>query len=64
LERRREWIEPEHARLSVVEQCRLLGVSRSSYYYEPLCTESEKNLSIMTVIDRLYLKRPFYGCRI
>jgi putative transposase len=61
LEKRREWIEPEHARLSVVEQCRLVGVSRSSYYYEPLGTESEENLSIMRIIDRLYLRRPFYG---
>ncbi len=61
MEKRREWIEPQHHRLSIVEQCRLLGVSRSSYYYEPLGTESQENLEIMRVIDRLYLRRPFYG---
>lgn len=59
--RRREWIEPEHGRLSIAQQCRLLGVSRSSYYYEPLGTESEENLELMRVIDGLYLRRPFYG---
>ncbi len=61
MERRRKWIKPEHGRLSVAQQCRLLGVSRSSYYYEPLGTESEENLELMKVIDRLYLRRPFYG---
>ncbi len=39
----------------------LLGVSRSSYCYEPLGAESQENLSIMRVIDRLYLRRPFFG---
>jgi putative transposase len=47
--------------LSVVSQCALLGLSRSSYYYEPKETESAENLELMRVIDRLYLKRPFYG---
>lgn len=61
LERRREWIEPKHGILSIARQCALAGVSRSSYYYEPLGTESEENLALMKVIDRLYLRRPFYG---
>lgn len=47
--------------LSIVRQCALAGLSRSSYYYEPLVTETEENLDLMRVIDRLYLKRPFYG---
>lgn len=47
--------------LSIVRQCALAGLSRSSYYYEPLGTETEENLDLMRVIDRLYLKRPFYG---
>jgi putative transposase len=46
--------------LSIVEQCALAGLARSSYYYEPV-PESEENLALMRVIDELYLKRPFYG---
>lgn len=39
----------------------MIGVPRSSYYYEPIRTESEENLRLMRQIDELYLKRPFYG---
>lgn len=42
-------------------QCALAGLSRSSYYYEPKEMESVENLELMRWIDRLYLKRPFYG---
>ncbi len=28
-------IDKDHPRLSVAEQCRLLSISRSSFYYEP-----------------------------
>ena len=61
MEKRREWIEPKHVTLSIARQCALIGVSRSSYYYEPLGEETEQNLALMKVIDRLYLRRPFYG---
>jgi len=47
--------------LSVAQQCALAGLSRSSYYYEPMGTESPQNLELMRVIDQLYLKRPFFG---
>jgi putative transposase len=48
--------------LSVEKQCKLLGLSRSSYYYEP-CGESVQNLILMKEIDKLYTKYPFYGSR-
>ncbi len=32
---RRTWIEPEHAHLSIIRQCELLGLSRSTWYYQP-----------------------------
>ncbi len=47
--------------MSIARQCALAGVSRSSYHYKPLGTESEENLALMRVIDGLYLRRPFYG---
>jgi putative transposase len=48
--------------LSVSKQCRLLGVPRSTYYYER-SAESEENLALMAVIDRLYLAHPENGSR-
>jgi len=39
-----------------------LGLSRSSYYYQP-CGESSEDLLLMKEIDKLYTKYPFYGAR-
>jgi putative transposase len=52
--------EKSHSDLSVVNQCELLSVSRSGWYYEPV-KESEENLAIMRFLDEQYLKTPFYG---
>lgn len=54
-------ISPE-APVSISEQCRLLGVSRSGYYYEAQ-GESEENLAIMKRIDELYIDNPAWGSR-
>lgn len=59
---KRGCIEPEHPELSVRRQCELLGLSRSSWYYEPL-GESAENLALMRRIDEQYLKTPCYGAR-
>ena len=40
----------------------MLGLNRSSYYYEP-ATETVENLRLMRRIDEQYLKTPFYGSR-
>jgi putative transposase len=55
-------IEEDDEGLSISRQCELLGVSRSSYYYNPIL-ESEYNLLLMKEIDQLYLDYPFYGSR-
>lgn len=52
----------EAADLSIVNQCELLDLARSSYYYESV-PESELNLQIMKMIDKLYITFPFYGSR-
>lgn len=62
VERQRGLIEPEHPDISIVRQCELLELSRSSYYYEP-CPESAENLALMRLIDEQYLETPFYGSR-
>jgi putative transposase len=46
----------------VSQQCAALGLSRSSYYYQP-ATESEANLALMALIDREYTEHPFRGSR-
>jgi len=48
--------------LSIIKQCELMGLARSSYYYEPI-PESELNLRLMRMIDEQYLITPFYGSR-
>lgn len=55
-------IEPANADLSIGKQCKLLSISRSSFYYEPK-GESEMNLDLMRVIDKQFLETPFYGVR-
>ena len=48
--------------MSVRRQCELLGLSRSSLYYEP-AGETAENLRLMRLIDEQYTARPFYGSR-
>ncbi len=48
--------------LSIQQQCALVGLSRSVYYYQP-AAESEKNLHLMRLLDAQYLQTPFYGSR-
>lgn len=52
----------DHAKLSVVRQCDLLGISRSDLYYVPK-GESALNLTLMQEIDRAFTQWPFLGVR-
>jgi putative transposase len=62
MERRQELVEPSHPRLSIVTQCQLLSISRSSWYYTPVA-QSEATLALMQVIDTVFLDCPWYGSR-
>jgi putative transposase len=62
IEFKRECIEAEHPQLSVRRQCELLGLNRSSWYYEPQ-GKSAENLALMRRMDEQYLKTPCYGAR-
>jgi putative transposase len=55
-------VDRADAELSVVAQCRLLKVARSSLYWRPAAV-SEDDLRLMRRIDELYLATPFYGAR-
>jgi putative transposase len=61
LEQRRQLIGPK-GKLSICKQCELLGVGRSSWYYQPR-EESAENLALMRALDKLYTRWPFYGVR-
>jgi putative transposase len=58
----RALIEVGHPQLSICRQCELLGLARSSFYYEP-ATESSENLKLMRLIDEQYTAQPAYGSR-
>jgi putative transposase len=45
---------------SVRRQCELLGVNRSTLYYQPV-GESELNLQLMRLLDEQYTRTPCYG---
>jgi putative transposase len=55
-------VEVDHPELSVRRQCELLGLNRSTFYYEPTGATPE-DLRLMRLIDELYTACPFYGSR-
>ena len=59
---RKAMIRRDHPDLSLSQQCQVLAISRSSFYYTPK-GESAENLALMRRIDELFLKYPFYGSR-
>lgn len=61
-EQQRALIEVGHSDLSVRRQCQLLGLSRSTLYYEP-APETKENLALMRLIDEQYTAHPFHGSR-
>ena len=59
---RAELVEENHPKLSVRKQSELLGVSRSSVYYEK-APESQEDRAIMQAMDQIYMKDPCIGTR-
>jgi hypothetical protein len=59
---KRAMVAPSHQHLSVVEQCGLLGLSRSSFYDQPV-HDPATDLALMAVIDRQFLETPYDGSR-
>lgn len=54
--------DPADEDMSIRRQCGLLGLSRSSYYYEAVPV-SEETLKLMNCIDMINTDYPFYGSR-
>lgn len=55
-------VEPDHPALSLVAQCDVLGLSRSTWY-ERASEPSTLNLELMRRLDEEYTAHPFYGSR-
>lgn len=48
--------------ISLRRQAELLGISRSSLYYQPVPV-GQADIALMNLIDQIYTKCPFYGAR-
>jgi len=55
-------VDPNQAELSIANQCRLLNINRSTFYYRPAPIKAE-DLELMRLIDEQYLKNPTWGSR-
>lgn len=54
-------VNKEHPDLSIWRQTDLLGISRSSVYYQPAV--NPEDLLVMNALDKIFTKYPFYGHR-
>lgn len=59
---KRTFVEPENQKISVVRQCQLLGINRSTIYYRGRAENSE-DVELMRLLDAQYTLTPFYGYR-
>lgn len=62
IEERWKWIDPHKGALSLKRQCLVLGLARSSWYYQSVVASAADSV-LLNLIDEEYTKRPFYGSR-
>lgn len=55
-------VEPDNKQISVLRQCQLLGLNRTSIYYRER-PQSAEDGELMRLIDEQYTMTPFYGYR-
>ena len=60
--KKRAMIKRDHPALSISQQCKLVRLSRSAFYYTPVGINAE-TLALMKEIDRVFAKYPFFGSR-
>jgi len=56
-------IDRVHAAMSILDQSKLLGISRSACYYKKSRSIEERDLEILKEIRQVLYKIPFYGYR-
>jgi len=60
---RKTFIDTEH-KLSLNKQCKLLNISKSSLYYEPVKKfSSDGEIKLLNAINDIYSEFPYYGTR-
>ena len=60
--KKRSMIQRDHPDLSISQQCKLVRLSRSAFYYTPVGIDTD-TLAMMKEIDRVFTKYPFFGSR-
>jgi len=56
------WIDPDSLQLSLTDQCEILDLARSSWYYRPVAPDAAE-IALLNLLDEEYTRRPFYGSR-
>jgi putative transposase len=56
-------VEKNNPELSMVEQCQILGLNRSTLYYKPVPEYSPANVKILNAMDEIFTKYPYFGYR-
>ena len=62
LSQRQGWVNADD-RLSMVAQCRLVGIARSTVYADKAVVVDEVELLLLRLLDEEYTRHPFYGSR-
>jgi putative transposase len=55
-------VEPTNKKISIANQCRVLNINRSTFYYKKKPVKPE-DLDLMRQIDQQYLEHPSFGSR-
>ena len=58
LNARKQLLEPDNKDFSTRKQCELLGINRSSLYYQPKPI-SEHDITLINLLGEQYTKAPF-----
>jgi putative transposase len=61
-ETKRELLEPAHPQISIARQCALVGLPRSTSYYQAQGERVEK-LTVLRLLDQPYTDTPYYSIR-
>ncbi len=63
LNKRKEMIDIKH-KLSLNKQLKLLDISKTAHYYEPVISfSSDEDMKLLNTIDVIHTKHPYYGTR-
>jgi len=60
--KRRSMVRPDHPKLNICQQCKLVSLSRSAFCYTPAGIGAA-TLDMMKEIGRVFTKYPFLGVR-